>query len=213
MADTKHQQTPDQRERGGAEAVQALRTGSDAVRRTAEAGAEATRRAGEAAGEITRRGTQAAAESGRQLAEETAEQVEETGRQLTRVVQDIAEDVQRLMVLPHAAEGGLRDVQQALGGLVDGVVRTNLRAAQELVRLADPGAVIELQHRFAREYLDTLLEGQATLLRAVRRTAEETLLPLEAQIEQRRADAGRRERIAANDDRAVRRPDAAAAAE
>jgi hypothetical protein len=47
----------------------------------------------------------------------------------------------------------------------------------------------------------------------VRRTAEETLLPLEAQIEQRRADAGRRERIAANDDRAVRRPDAAAAAE
>jgi hypothetical protein len=118
------------------------------------------------------------------------------------------------MVLPHAAaEGGLRDVQQALGGLVDGVVRTNLRAAQELVRLADPGAVIELQHRFAREYLDALLEGQAALLRAVRRTAEETLLPLEAQIEQRRADAGRRERIAANDDRAVRRPDAAVAAE
>jgi len=190
MADTKHQQqTPEQRARAGAETTQALRPGSAAVHRTAEVGAEATRRTGEPAGEITRRGMQAATEGGRGLIEEAAGQVERTRQQLAQAVQDGAEDLRRLMVLPRAAEGGLRDLQQALGGVVEDVVRTNLRAAQELVRLADPAAVVELQRRFAREYLGALLEGQATLLRAVRRTTEETLLPLEAQIEQRRADA------------------------
>jgi len=205
MTDTKHQQTPDQRERSSVEAVQALRTSSDAMRGGSEAGAEATRRAGEATG----RGMQAAAESGRRLTEEAADRFEETGRQMVQAVQDTAEDMRRLMVLPHAVDGGLRDMQQALGGLVDGVLRTNLRATQELVRLTNPGAVIELQRRFVREYLDALLEGQATLLRAVRRTAEETLHPLEAQIEQRRADTGRRERSA--NDLGAAHPDKAAA--
>jgi hypothetical protein len=69
--------------------------------------------------------------------------------------------------------------------------------------------VIELQRRFVREYIDALLEGQATLLRAVRRTAEETLHPLEAQIEQRRADTGQRERSA--NDFGATHPDKAAA--
>ena len=205
MADTKHQQTPDQRERSSVEAVQALRTSSDAVRGGAEAGAEVTRRAGEATG----RGMQAAAESGRRLTEEAADRFEETGRQMAQAVQDTAEDMRRLMVLPRAVDGGLRDMQQALSGLVDGVLRTNLRATQELVRLTNPGAVIELQRRFVREYLDALLEGQATLLRAVRRTTEETLHPLEAQIEQRRADTGRRERSA--NDLGVTHPDKVAA--
>ena len=128
---------------------------------------------------------------------------------MAQAVQDTAEDVRRLMVLPRVADGGLRDMQQALGGLVDGVLRTNLRATQELVRLTNPGAVIELQRRFVHEYLDALLEGQATLLRAVRRTTEETLHPLEAQIEQRRADTGRRERSA--NDLGATHPDKAAA--
>jgi hypothetical protein len=209
MAETKDPQTPDQRERSSVEAVQALRTSSDAVRGGAEAGAEAARRTGDATGEITRRGAQAAAEGERWLTEEAADRFEEAGQQMAQVVQDTAEDVRQLMVLPRAADGGLRDMQQALSGLVDGVLRTNLRATQELVRLANPGAVIELQRRFAREYLDALLEGQATLLRAVRRTTEEALHPLEAQIEQRRADTGRRERSA--NDLGAAHPDKAAA--
>jgi len=65
-------------------------------------------------------------------------------------------------------------------------VRTNLRATQELFQLANPSAYIELQQRFVREYLDTLMQGTATLVRATRRTADETLRPLEQQIEQRR---------------------------
>ena len=35
-------------------------------------------------------------------------------------------------------------------GLFEGVVQTNLRAAQELFRLANPAPIVELQQRFAR---------------------------------------------------------------
>ena len=68
--------------------------------------------------------------------------------------------------------------------------RSVLRAAQELFRLANPAPFVELQQRFAREYTDTLLRNSATLVRAVRRTADETLRPLEEQI--RQADQGQR---------------------
>ena len=47
---------------------------------------------------------------------------------------------------------------------------------------------MELQQRFAREYTDALVQNGATLVRAVRRTADETLRPLEEQIEQQRRD-------------------------
>jgi hypothetical protein len=69
--------------------------------------------------------------------------------------------------------------------LVEGVMQTNLRATQELFRLTNPTAIIELQQRFAREYMDTVMQNTVTLLRAVRRTADETLQPLEAQVAQR----------------------------
>lgn len=51
------------------------------------------------------------------------------------------------------------------------------------MRLANPAAIVELQQRFVREYMATVMQGTATLVRAVRRTADETLPSLEAQIE------------------------------
>src|SRR5215211_7481934 len=92
------------------------------------------------------------------------------------------------MALPNAAEGGLRDLQQGMTGLFEGVVQTKLRVAQELFRLANPAPIVELQQRFVREYTDTLLQNSATLVRAVRRTADEALRPLEQQIRQRRRE-------------------------
>ena len=64
-----------------------------------------------------------------------------------------------------------------------------MRAAQELFRLANPAPVVELQQRFAREYTDTLVRNSATLVRAMRRTADEALRPLEQQIEQQQREA------------------------
>ena len=171
------------RRSGAASTAQAA---GDALRRGGEAGAEMVRRTEGLAAEAVQRGTQQVAEAQQRLVEDTAHQFQETGQRLAQAVQQTAEDLRSLLPRPDSAAEGLRELQQALAGLVEGATRTNLRLAQELVRLANPGVVLELQQRFAREYLGTLAEGQAGLLRATRHSAEQALRPLERQLEQRR---------------------------
>jgi phasin protein len=173
---------------------------ADATRRVGEAGAEAMDRSGRAGSESIRQGTQELAETQQQIVRNAAEQFEQLSRKVAQAVQGTSEDVHSLMVLPGAARGGLQDVQQGVSGLIEGVVRTNLAATQELFRLANPGAYVELQYRFVRQYLDTLIENSVNLVRAVRRTADETLGPLEQQLQQRRSarqDEGKAQRQAA----------------
>ena len=143
-------------QQGGRAASEALRRGGEftaaATRHGAEAGAETARRAGDAASEMVRRGGQDVAESQRQFVQDAAERFEEVSRKVAQAVQGTTEDVRTLMALPNAAQGGLQDLQESVTGLVEGVVQTNLRATQELFRLANPSAVVELQQRFVREY-------------------------------------------------------------
>jgi hypothetical protein len=176
-------------QQGGHATGEALRqnaeVGADIARRGTEAGTDAARRASEVASETARRSAQAVAEAQRQIAQDAAQRFEEVSRKVAEAAKGTTENVRQLMALPNAAEGGLRDIQQGVTGLVEGVVQTNLRAAQELFRLANPAPFVELQQRFAREYTDTLMQNSATLVRAMRRTADETLRPLEEQIRQR----------------------------
>jgi hypothetical protein len=158
---------------------------AEAAQRGGQAGAEAVQRAGDAASETMRRSAEAFTASQRQLVQKAAQQSEEMGRKVAQAAQGITEDLRAFMTLPNAANGGLQDLRQSVTGLIEGVVRTNLRATQELLQLANPSAFVELQQRFMREYLDVLMQGTATLVRATRRTADETLRPLEQQIAQR----------------------------
>jgi hypothetical protein len=191
-ADAAVRRTAEAAEQGSRATSEALRrnaeVGTDVARRGTEAGAEAMRRAGEAASETTRRGGQAVVEGQRQIAEDAAERYVEVSRKVAEAARGTSENMRRLMTLPNAAEGGLRDIQRSMTGLFEGVVQANLRVAQELFRMANPAPIVELQQRFAREYTDTLLRNSATLVRAVRRTADETLRPLEEQIGQQRRD-------------------------
>jgi hypothetical protein len=179
-------------QQGGHATADALRqnaeANADVARRGSEAGSQAMNRAGEAASETARRGAQAVVESQRQIAQDAAQRFEEVSRKVAEAARGTTENVRQLMALPNAAEGGLRDLQQGVTGLVEGVVQTNLRAAQELFRLANPAPFVELQQRFAREYTDALLRNSTTLVRAMRRTADETLRPLEQQIERQRRE-------------------------
>jgi hypothetical protein len=160
---------------------------ADATRRGAEAGARRASEA-EAEAEPARREAQAVVESHRRIARDVAEPVGEAGREAAEAARDTTEEARR-PAAPDAAGGGPRGLQQGVAGLFEGVVRTNLRVAQELMRLSDPVPMIELQQRFAREYTDTLVLNGATLVGAMRRTADETLRPLERRIERRgRAD-------------------------
>ena len=176
----------------------ALRQGSEMVadteRRGVEAGADAARRFAEAANDTARRSAQAVAEAQRRLVQDAAQQFEEASRKVAEAAQGTTENIRCLMALPNAAEGGLRDLQQGMAGLVEGVARANLRAAQELFRLANPAPIVELQQGFVREYTDTLVRNGATLVRAVRRTADETLRPLEEQLAQQRSGANQNDR-------------------
>ena len=176
-------------QQGARAAGEAARQGTDATadvtRQGAKAGVEAIRRVSETANETVRRSTQALAEGQRQIAQDTAQTFEAVSRKVAQAAQGASEDVRHFMTLPQAAEGGLRDMQHGVAGLVEGVVQTNLRVTKELFRFSNPAAVVEMQQRFAQEYMDTLLQGTAAMLRAIRRTADETLRPIEAQAGQR----------------------------
>jgi len=165
------------------------RHGAAAAEQGRSAAAEAGRRGGELAAETIRRGGEAGVEAAAQL----EAVVEEIDRSLARAARGRAEDVRRLTA-PAAAEdgGGIPEMQRAVAGLVEGVLRINLRAAEEMFRLADPGPVVELQRHIARECLGALVEGQAALLRAARRAAEEARRSIERQLERRREGGGRR---------------------
>jgi hypothetical protein len=193
VKDAAHQSAEVLQQRNRA-AVEALRQGAEATvevtRQGTQPGAEALRRASETANETVRRTAQVMAEGQRQIAQDAARKFEDVSRKVAQAAQGTSEEVRRFATLPHAAEGGLHDLRQGMASLVEGVVQTNLRATQEMFRLVNPVALIELQQRFAREYVDAVMQGTATLVRAVRRTADETLHPLEAQLQQRQQSHG-----------------------
>ncbi len=219
MAETRQQEasggSEHGRERGGRGAQEAARAGAQQMRQGAEAGAEAgqrggqaaasmmregaesgmetMRRGGDAGAEMARRGARDVAEGGRRFAEEAAHDMEATADRTAEALRRMAHDLSRLLMMPRSAGGGLQDMQEAMGHLMNGVMRTNLRVTQEMFRRSNPSAVVELQGTFIREYLETLVEGGATMLRATRRTADEALRPLEERMHQHNGERGQKQ--------------------
>lgn len=162
----------------------------ETLRRSGAAQAEAARMGADAGAETIRHGAETLAEGNRRLLEQTAEEFERIGQQVAQTVQETASGFRRFIVLPDAATGSLSDLRESVADLTRGVVQSNLRVTQELFRMVDPAAIFDLQRRFAREYMDTLMQGTSGIIRAVRRATEQTLRPIEEQIEQRRQNHG-----------------------
>ena len=162
---------------------------ADAMRRGGNASADAMRHLGEATADSARRNTNVLAEEQRRFVEATTEQLERTARVMAQAVQERAQDVRTMMVLPRISGAGLGDMQQGFERLVQGVIQTNLRSAEQLFRLADTGRYVAAQQQFLREYLNTLFEGTTILIRSVRQLADQALQNLEQQMEQRRREA------------------------
>ncbi|GAC1343840.1 MAG: hypothetical protein NVSMB18_20420 [Acetobacteraceae bacterium] len=121
----------------------------------------------------------ATTETHQQIAHDTADKLEEVSRTLAQTAQGNAESLRELFSVPQAAEDGLRDLHQGVTGLVEGVVQTNLRLTKQLLDLTEPTKIVELQRRFAEEYLNALMQGTAALVQAIHRTSDETLPPLD----------------------------------
>lgn len=186
------QRSTEAAQQGGHAAGEVGRQGAsltaDVTQRSTEAAGAAIRRAGEATNESLQRNTKAIADGHRQIVQDSAQRVEQMSQKLMETARGTSKNISQLFALPGTAEGGLRDMQNSLAGMVEGVVQTNLRATQELFRLSNPVAVIELQQRFLGAYMDALMQGTTALVRAIRRTADETLPSLEAQVAQRKLE-------------------------
>jgi CBS domain-containing protein len=163
---------------------------SNALRHSGAASGEVTRMTAQAGTETARRSADALAGGYRQLLDEAAERFERIGRGMARAAQETTSDLRTFAAVPSAATESLRDLQDSMAGLVSGVVQSNVRASQELFRMADPAALFDLQHRFMREYLDALVQGTGSFIRVARQAAEQTLRPLEAHIEQHQKNQG-----------------------
>jgi hypothetical protein len=165
---------------------------SDTVKPVDRAGQadDSARQAGRAfenVGEAAARGTGAATDamtrtiSGAQgeILSKANQELADASRKIIDASRSNAEKMRTLMTLPSAAEGGLQEMQRSVVDLVESVVRTNLTLMEEMFKVKSPQAYVDLQQRFVRDYLDGLLDGMAMLVRAARRTADETLRPLE----------------------------------
>jgi CBS domain-containing protein len=187
--------------RHGSEATrQASRQFGETLREGGHAGVQAADSAAQIGAETARRSTYALVEGQRQLLEDMAERFESFGQQMARSMQESTSDLRSLVLPPVAATDSLRDLQDGIAGLVSGVVRSNVRASQAVLRMMDPAAMFDVQRRALREYLDTMLRSTSAFIRVSRETAEQTLRPIEARIEARqryqehygRGDSGQR---------------------
>ena len=180
--------------RAAAQAAQqtVLRAGEAAMREGTAATTDATRRAGgaakrgiEAAADTARqavRGTDAAADTvGKAALDVSAGQArsvqgatEEAGRDLAGMAEQAAAGMRSLVAgPPNANPANLQEAQQAVSRLVQAVMETNMRFADEMLRRTAPSAVVELQRRFVREYFEALARGGTMLLQAARQAAVE----------------------------------------
>ncbi|MGE0224767.1 MAG: CBS domain-containing protein [Acetobacteraceae bacterium] len=175
---------------GGDAAEQTGRTLGETVRRGGAAGAEVTRVSADVGMETMRRSAGTVAHGQRQILEQAADQFESLGRCMAQAARETASGFRSFMLPQGAATEGLRDLQDTTANLVSDVMRSNLRVTQELLRMTDPGAVFEMQHRFMREYMDALLQGTGAIIRVARHAADHTLRPLEMQIREHRQERG-----------------------
>lgn len=170
---------------------------AEVLRRGARATEDSVRQGGEAAERMLAQGRRAGAEVARSMTEGAAAQAEvvrrtgATGAETLRRSAEAGADARRTaqagmgmgagaydalwraMPLPGAAMGNLPDLSQAVTGFWGDLFRTQMRLSQEVFRLANPVAMIELQQRMVHGYLDAILATQNALLGTARHAGAE----------------------------------------
>src|SRR5690348_180107 len=172
-------------EEGAGRLADAGHSAADITERTSAAGAETVRHPGDAAGETARRGSQQIAGMQQKFAHGVANDFDQGVSRMAQALHETAQDWQTLMQLPGLGGGRLQDVALSVSNAVERVMEVNLRATEQLFRMSGPVALLEQQHRFAQQYLHSLLEGSTAVVRSIRQTAEQTLQPLEQYVSER----------------------------
>jgi hypothetical protein len=98
---------------------------------------------------------------------------EEIGASVARLMQETARGMHAAMMLPVAPSAGFGEMQHAFATLVTGMMRNNIRLAQEMLRIYGPQDNAPLVQQFIRHWMDTAVESQAAMLRMVRPATEQ----------------------------------------
>lgn len=150
--------------RTGKAAREAIQQGDAALEATARQAGDAMARAPEAA----EAGAETMRRSGAEVARR-AEAMEAGGRQLAQgTIRSTTEAAAAMRPVATTAAAGMAALPQAFAGFLGDMARTNWQIGQEMLRLTNPVALIELQQRMLRGYLDMILAGQAQLARTTR---------------------------------------------
>ncbi len=155
-------------------------------------GAAAVQPSGPAAAEPRHRGdhamTNAAAATGgdRTMFEDMAAEFDRFSRQMARTMEQGTVNLHEAMLQPADTAETLRDLQDAMTAMINGVMQSNLRLTLALLHMDGPSAMLEAQHRFIQDYGDALLHGGSTFIHLTRRTADRTLHPIQQRIDRLR---------------------------
>ncbi|WP_431271595.1 hypothetical protein [Dankookia sp. P2] len=163
--------------RGAQQAAKdATRAGTEIIgqvtKATAQQGDAVMEAAARQAGEATERGAEVVRRSGAEVARRV-EAVEADGRQFAQ--RTVRETVEAPVGLRPPMDG-MAALPQAFAGMLGEMARANWQIGQEMLRLVNPVALIDLQQKMLHGYLDLILAGQAKLDRTVR-TAEASMPP------------------------------------
>jgi hypothetical protein len=98
---------------------------------------------------------------------------EEIGASVARLMQETARGMHAAMMLPVAPSAGFGEMQEAFATLVTGMMRNNIRLAQEMLRIYGPQENAPLVQKLMRHWMDTAVESQAAMLGMVRPATEQ----------------------------------------
>ena len=127
------------------------------------------------------------AEPPAQAAAATAAAAEEMGAGMTRLMQETTRGLRTAMLMPMAPGGGFGELQEAFGEMVAGMMRNNIRLAQEMMRIYSPQDHLALVQKLMRHWTDAALESQSAMLRMARPGSEQSVRPLDGPAERPRA--------------------------
>jgi hypothetical protein len=161
-------------EAGADEASKIPEAAAEVSREVADAGAKAAQRSlrvVEASADIARSASDATAQSTRQVAEMGTHQAEravstmaETTRAASQSVEPLIRGFTAFSEIPGTSLTLAQDVGQVWSDLVKKNLETSARASQEMFRMTSPQQVVQVQSRFAAEFLQTWMDAGSRMM-------------------------------------------------
>jgi hypothetical protein len=103
----------------------------------------------------------------------TTAAAEEIGASVTRLMQETTRGLRAAMMLPMAPGAGFGDMQEAFATMVAGMMRDQIRLAQEMLRIYGPQQHAALMQKVMRHWMDTAMASQAAMLRMAQPASDE----------------------------------------